>query len=124
MQDVDLTGDAPSVADAVEDRVAPLVTDVATVEATLWVIVLASVALDVYTTYLGLAAGLTEGNPVMRWAIADFGFGSLVAAKIVVVGAAAALRAHRPRFGRTIALGLAIPWVVTVVANVAVLATL
>lgn len=124
MQDVDLTGDGPSVADAVERRVAPLVGDVATVEATLWVIVLASVALDVYTTYLGLAAGLTEGNPVMRWAIADFGFGSLVAAKIAVVGAAAAFRARRPRFGRTIALGLAIPWVATVVVNVAVLATL
>lgn len=93
------------------------------VERALWLVVIASVALDVYTTWLGLTMGLTEGNPVMRWAIRDFGFAALGATKILVVSVAACLRTIRPRHGTAIALGLALPWTMTVLVNAVVLAT-
>ena len=92
-------------------------------ELALWVVVAASVLLDVVTTYLGLSAGLSEGNPVMRWAIHDLGFVALAAAKLLVVAGAAAFRAARPEYGTVVALGLALPWTATVVVNTAVLAT-
>ncbi|WP_415380958.1 DUF5658 family protein [Halosimplex sp. TS25] len=105
--------EARSVGDA-DDRV---------VERALWVVVLASLALDVSTTWLGLSMGLAEGNPVMRWAIDGAGFGALAAAKLLVVGGAVCLRAARPRHGTAIALGLALPWTVTVLVNAVVLAS-
>ena len=93
------------------------------VERALWIVVLASVALDIYTTWLGLTMGLAEGNPVMRWAIDDVGFVALGGAKCLAVGVAACLRRVRPRHGTAIALGLALPWTVTVLVNAVVLAT-
>ncbi|WP_459192628.1 DUF5658 family protein [Halosimplex sp. J119] len=93
------------------------------VERALWSVVIATVVLDVATTWLGLSMGLTEGNPVMRQAIDGVGFVALVATKILVVGGALCLRAVRPRHGTVIALGLALPWTVTVLVNAVVLAT-
>ncbi|MFC7139551.1 DUF5658 family protein [Halosimplex aquaticum] len=93
------------------------------VERALWAVVLASVALDVATTWLGLSMGLVEANPAMRWAIEGVGFGALVAAKALAVGGAMCLRAARPRHGTAIALGLALPWTVTVLVNAVVLAS-
>jgi hypothetical protein len=122
MQDVDSTGGS-SIASALDREVSSLLDDVATVEALLWLVVLASVALDVYTTHLGLSAGLTEGNPLMHHAIDGFGIGALVAAKLLVVVGALAVRALRPRYSEPIVLGLAVPWVATVLVNVATLAT-
>ena len=52
MQDIDPTGGS-SAADALGRKVASAVDDVATVEVLLWAVVLASVALDVYTTRAG-----------------------------------------------------------------------
>ncbi|MFB6139884.1 MAG: DUF5658 family protein [Halosimplex sp.] len=92
-------------------------------ERVLWAVVLASVALDVYTTWLGLAMGVTEANPVMHLAFEEVGFAALGGAKCLVVGAAACLRTARPRYGTTIALGLAAPWTLTVLVNAFVLAT-
>jgi hypothetical protein len=122
MQDIDSTGGS-SVADALGREFASVVDDVATVEVLLWFVVLASVALDVYTTHLGLSAGLTEGNPLMHHAIDGFGIGALVAAKLLVVAGALAFRLVRPRFRRPIVAGLAVPWVATVLVNAAMLAT-
>jgi len=115
-----LTGTALST---VRDRRAALVTDLGSVERALWVVVVASVVLDIATTALGLGMGLTEGNPAMRWAIADAGIAALVAAKLVAVAGALAFRAARPEYGVAIALGLALPWSATVLVNTAVLAT-
>jgi hypothetical protein len=123
MQDLKSTGGS-SIAEALDREVAALVDDVATVEALLWLVVLASVALDVYTTWVGLSAGLTEGNPLMHVAIDGFGIGALAAAKLLVVVGALAFRALRPEYTRPIVLGLALPWVATVVVNAATLATL
>jgi hypothetical protein len=122
MQDIDSTGES-SVAEALDREVARLLDDVATVEVLLWLVVLASVALDVYTTHLGLSAGLSEGNPLMHHAIDGFGIGALVAAKLLVVGGALAVRAVRPRYSEPIVLGLAVPWVATVLVNAVTLAT-
>jgi len=122
MQELDPTGGS-SIADALDREVSSVTGDVATVEVLLWLVVLASVALDVYTTHLGLSAGLTEGNPLMHRAIDGFGIGALVAAKLLVVGGALALRMYRPRFSRPIVVGLAAPWVATVFVNTVTLAT-
>jgi hypothetical protein len=122
MQDIDSIGGS-SVAEALDREVATLLDDVATVEVLLWLVVLASVALDVYTTHLGLSAGLSEGNPLMHHAIDGFGIGALVAAKLLVVGGALAVRAVRPRYSEPIVLGLAVPWVATVLVNAVTLAT-
>lgn len=116
-----LTGNALSV---IRDGFADGTGDgVETVERALWLVVLASVALDVYTTSLGLSMGLSEGNPAMRAAIDGFGFGALAAAKLVVVAGAALLRTLRPEYGTAIALGLALPWTATVLVNAVVLTT-
>lgn len=104
-----------------ERHVGSLALDVDNVEVTLWLVVLASVTLDVYTTYLGLAAGLTESNPAMRWVIEGYGFAAFGVTKAVVVAAAGLFRELRPRYGPVIALGLAVPWVLTVVVNVVTL---
>jgi len=122
MQELDPTGGS-SIADALDREVSSVTGDVATVEVLLWLVVLASVALDVYTTHLGLSAGLTEGNPLMHRAIDGFGIGALVAAKLLVVGGALVLRMYRPRFSRPIVVGLAVPWVATVLVNTVTLAT-
>ncbi|WP_436909363.1 DUF5658 family protein [Halosimplex marinum] len=100
-----------------------LAADDRVVEGALWAVVAASVALDVYTTWLGLSMGLAEGNPVMRRAIDGHGLAALGAAKLAVVAAAGAVRSLRPRYGTVIALGLALPWTVTVLVNAVALAT-
>ena len=123
MQDIDPTGGS-SAADALGRKVASAVDDVATVEVLLWAVVLASVALDVYTTHLGLAAGLTEGNPLMEHVIGGFGIGALAAAKLLVVVGALAFCRLCPRYSRAVVAGLAVPWVATVLVNAATLATL
>lgn len=124
MQDPSLAGDASTVTTALEQSVGSLSADVDVVEATLWLVVITSVTLDVYTTSLGLSVGLTEGNPVMHWAIDGFGIAALAVAKLLVVAGAGLLREARPRYGPAIALGLAVPWVLTVLVNAVTLATL
>lgn len=97
--------------------------DLDSLERALWVVVVAAVVLDVVTTYLGLAAGLSEGNPVMRRAMHEVGFGALAAGKLLVVAFAAWFRAVRPEYGTTVALGLALPWTATVLVNGVALTT-
>jgi hypothetical protein len=42
---------------------------------------------DLLTTYLGLAHGLNEGNPLMNELLAHYGFGALIADKLLVITA-------------------------------------
>jgi len=42
---------------------------------------------DLFTTYLGLAQGLNEGNPLMNELLAHYGFGALIADKLLVITA-------------------------------------
>jgi hypothetical protein len=40
---------------------------------------------DLASTYLGLAHGLNEGNPLMKQLLLHYGFGALIADKLLVV---------------------------------------
>ena len=42
---------------------------------------------DLLTTYLGLAHGLNEGNPLMKGLLTHYGFGALIADKLLVITA-------------------------------------
>jgi hypothetical protein len=44
-------------------------------------------AADLLTTYLGLAHGLNEGNPLMSKLLTHYGFGALIADKLLVIAA-------------------------------------
>jgi len=95
----------------VEHHVGSLALDVDAVEAVLWLVVLASVTLDVYTTYLGLSAGLAEGNPVMRWALEQgmlvtlaLNLSALVLSVVLFYGIKFAVTIARPPGDRFIAV--------------------
>src|SRR5262245_45863575 len=47
-------------------------------------------AADLLSTYVGLRHGLHEGNPLMNGLLERFGFGALIAYKVVVIWAVAA----------------------------------
>lgn len=91
------------------------------VEAELWLLALATLTLDVYLTYLGLQAGLAEGNPLMAPAIETLGFAALGLIKAFVLGVAGFYRELRPKYGAVLALGLVVPWLVAVVVNYSLL---
>jgi len=90
----------------------------ASVERELWVVVVVAMLADVYLTQLGLSSGLREGNPVVRSLVESFGIGALAALKFGVLGLGGIVRELVPeRQAPTIPLGLAIPWVVAVCIN-------
>jgi hypothetical protein len=91
------------------------------VEPALWLIALSTLTIDVYLTYRGLQAGLTEGNPLMATAVHGAGFAMLGLAKTVALGTAGLLREYVREYGAVIPLGLALPWLVAVVINVVLL---
>jgi len=94
----------------------------ASVERELWVVVVVALLADVYLTQTGLKAGLSEGNPLARHLIEAFGIAALAAFKVGVVGLAGVVRQLVPeRQAPTIPLGVAIPWVVAVCINGALL---
>lgn len=84
----------------------------------LWSIVVLALIADVHTTTIGLERGLTEGNPLMRWAIGVGGVGALALTKGCVLALGVAVRRRWPRYNRVVPLGLAIPWIAVVVVNV------
>ena len=102
--------------DPMTDRVVASV-DRATAERHLWVIAVVALVADVRLTQLGLRHGLTEGNPVARWAIGGAGIGALVLVKVAVLGIAVLVRRQYPRHGPVIPLGLAVPWVTAAALN-------
>jgi len=110
-----------SSARSIRDRLVAVHAELANVEAELWLIALATLTIDVYLTYRGLQAGLTEGNPVMRAAFDTMGFAALGLVKAIVLGVAGFYRELRPEYGAIIALGLAIPWLVAVLVNASLL---
>ena len=85
-------------------------------------LVVVALLADVYLTQTGLQAGLSEGNPLARYLIETFGIGALAAFKVGVVGLAGVVSRLVPeRQAPTIPLGVAIPWVVAVCVNGALL---
>jgi len=91
--------------------------ELARVELELWLLVLATLTLDVVLTYIGLRSGLMEGNPIMGYAFEHVGFAVLGLVKVVVLGTAGLAREYAPRYGPVIPLGLAIPWLFASVVN-------
>jgi hypothetical protein len=92
--------------------------ELADVERVLWLVVVVTLVVDVWLTHLGLAAGLREGNPVMRLAIETFGIAVLVVVKIAVLAlAGAARRALSGPDGVVVPLGVALPWAAAVCIN-------
>lgn len=90
----------------------------------MWLVVCWTVVLDVGLTAYGLSIGLVERNPVMRHALDSVGLVALVAAKAVAVAYAVVFRLAWPEYAVFAPLGLAIPWVLVVVYNVVLLASL
>jgi len=89
----------------------------ASVEPYLWVGLVAVLLADVVSTYAGLQAGMTEGNPAMRIAIETAGIAALVAVKLAVLGFGAGVRTLLDERGAVVPLGLAIPWFVAAASN-------
>lgn len=91
-------------------------------ERALWAVVAVALVADVSLTYAGLTQGLTEGNPVMRWAIGWGGIGALVLAKMCILGVGVVAAKLRPNEAGVVPLGLAIPWLLAATINAAVIA--
>jgi hypothetical protein len=89
----------------------------AAVEPYLWGFLVVVLLADVVSTYVGLQAGMTEGNPAMRMAIESAGILALVAVKLAVLGFGAGVRKFLDERGAVVPLGLALPWFVAASIN-------
>jgi len=102
-----------------------LLDELASVERELWLVVVATLVVDVWLTHIGLQHGLHEGNPVMRAAIETFGIAVLALTKVAVLGLAGLTRrALSEQRGVVVPLGLALPWVGAVLINATLLVSL
>lgn len=61
-------------------------------------------AADIITTYYGLALGGREANPIVAWAIAQFGFSGAATLKVIVALYCTILLAHRKSVKTTVFL--------------------
>ncbi|WP_459192629.1 DUF5658 family protein [Halosimplex sp. J119] len=97
---------------------------VSDLELLLWVVVCWALVLDIVLTAYGLSVGLAERNPLMRQALDAFGLGALALAKAGAVALALVFRTIWPEYSLVAPIGLAVPWVLAVVFNAALLASL
>lgn len=116
-------GPATHDSQTIETRVQSITADLLPIEGRLWALALVTALLDVYLTYRGLQAGLTEGNPLVASLIETVGIAALVGLKAAAFGLAGLARLHRPTWGPWLSLGLAVPWLVAVGINGVLLAT-
>ena len=99
--------------------------EIAAVERELWLVVVATLVVDVWLTHIGLQHGLHEGNPVMRAAIETFGIAALGLTKVGVLGLAGLTRRQlSEQRGVVVPLGIAFPWAGAVVINATLLLSL
>lgn len=99
--------------------------EIAAVERELWLVVVATLVVDVWLTHIGLQHGLHEGNPVMRAAIETFGIAALGLTKVGVLGLAGLTRRQlSEQRGVVVPLGIALPWAGAVVINATLLLSL
>lgn len=108
---------------SVEAQLESITAELLPIEAHLWGLAIATAALDVYLTTVGLEAGLTEGNPLVASLIETVGITALVGLKASVFGLAALARWRRPAWGPWLSLGLAVPWFVAAGINAVLLMT-
>ncbi|ELZ22508.1 hypothetical protein C475_18388 [Halosimplex carlsbadense 2-9-1] len=97
---------------------------VSDLELLLWVLVCWALVLDIVLTAYGLSIGLVERNPLMRQALETFGLAALGLAKAGAVAVALVFRFLWPEYAIVAPLGLAIPWILAVLINATLLASL
>lgn len=104
-----------------EARLQSATEELAAVEPQLWALAVTVAVLDVSLTHAGLQVGLQEANPLMASLIGSAGIAALALCKVAALGIGGACRLLRPRWGPWVSLGLALPWVVAVGVNAALL---
>lgn len=116
------TGGVPDEQQAHSGYVERIVLAASRQEQWLWALVAVTLLGDIVLTRQGLTQGLTEGNPVVRTAIADGGIGMLGALKGVAVGLGLTTWLAMPEHERVVVpLGLALPWLGATLVNAALL---
>lgn len=94
-------------------------------ERILWGMVVVVMLLDVATTAVGLQYGLQEGNALVAGAIETFGIAGLLLVKAVVLVLAATVAFWIPdRVSPVVPLGLALPTLIAVTTNLALVGML
>ena len=89
----------------------------------LWAVAVLALVGDLWLTAHGVSRGYTEANPLARSALAVHGIAGLAGLKLLALGVGVvAGRSLPPRYAPVVPLGLAVPWLVAVVSNVAVIA--
>ncbi|WP_436928043.1 DUF5658 family protein [Halosimplex amylolyticum] len=109
---------------AIDEYLGAVSGSVSDLELLLWVLVCWALVLDIVLTAYGLSIGLVERNPLMRQALDVFGLSALALAKAGAVAVALGFRTLWPEYALVAPIGLAIPWVLAVVFNAALLASL
>lgn len=95
-----------------------------TVEAVLWIVVVAGMAADVALTLVGRQVGLVEVNPIARDALRLVGGVGLLGMKGGALALGVALRSLLPpAYTAVVPLGLAVPTIPAVVHNAVLVAT-
>lgn len=111
--------DAPGSSDS---RCGRLLESAATVERELWFVVVCAMLVDIVLTLHGLQLGLVERNPVARRALDAFGTLGLYGLKMAAlsVGVCCRLAVHE-RYAPVVPVGLAVPSLVAVCINTALI---
>lgn len=117
------TADASTVDSPVEEPLDAVPGSVSDLELLLWALVGWALVLDIVLTAYGLSVGLVERNPLMRQALDVFGLAALGIAKVLAVGIALLFRSVWPEYGLVAPVGLAVPWLLAVAFNAALLTT-
>ncbi|MFB6074164.1 MAG: DUF5658 family protein [Haloarculaceae archaeon] len=115
----DATESWVGAADGSPTTVVDRVAGVSTFEGYCWLLVAVALLADLHLTAIGLQHGFAEGNPAMAPLIGAVGIGGLLLSKAAVLGIAGLFRAHWPRFGPVVPLGVALPWLVAAAVNAA-----
>jgi hypothetical protein len=116
--------DEPTGRDAGFELPAPAIALLSRYEAWLWVgAVLATVA-DGLLTYVGLTGGFTEANPVVRIAVAEFGYAGIGLIKAGALAFAVGVRLIlSEELGPVVPVACFLPWAGAVVINVLTMTT-
>lgn len=111
------TGETPGV----RGRLRRIHSDTSRLEYALWGVVLLAMALDIALTAYGLSIGLVERNPIVRVVIDSFGIAVMAVVKLIALAIGVGFRLAVPRYGLVAPAGLAVPWVVAVINNAALI---
>lgn len=117
------TIDPTAVDTSVDEYLGTVPGSVSDLELLLWVLVCWALVMDIVLTAYGLSIGLVERNPLMRQALDIFGIAALGLAKAAAVAVALVFRVLWPEYALLAPLGLAVPWILAVAVNAALLAS-